>query len=388
MRLFRADQAAHARHWIRRLRLVAPLATGALVFTLVPGSPANADPTDPAAMAAEINAAQQQLNALNSSVDQAVEAYNQAQLALGQARAKADDAKARVAAAKASYATLQRGLSTIAAAAYRTGGTDQVVLMMTSDPGDYLDKAAALDRVSQAQSDAIRQVQASRLQLEQTQESAGQAVASTQHVADTLAAEKRGIEAKVGQQEQLVTQLKAKQAELIRIAEQKRAEAARLAQERASRAAARAAAEAAAAEAAAARVSQSTSGPSGPPPTYNGPASGRAAVAVRFAYAQLGKPYQWGGAGPNSYDCSGLTMRAWGAAGVALTHSAADQYNEGTHIPTSALQPGDLVFFGHPIEHVGIYIGNGKMIDAPHTGAYVRIEGAFWSDYVGASRPG
>jgi|SRR5581483_3393689 len=97
-------------------------------------------------------------------------------------------------------------------------------------------------------------------------------------------------------------------------------------------------------------------------------------VAAAWALTQVGKPYQWGAAGPDAFDCSGLSLRAWEAAGVELPRVAADQYQAGTHIPVEAVQPGDLVFFDDPIGHVGIALGGGMMVDAPHTGALVRVE--------------
>jgi cell wall-associated NlpC family hydrolase len=120
------------------------------------------------------------------------------------------------------------------------------------------------------------------------------------------------------------------------------------------------------------------------------PASGRAKLAVNFAYAQLGKPYEWAADGPGSYDCSGLTMAAWRAAGVSLPHSSGMQYGYGTHVSQSQLQPGDLVFFYSPISHVGLYIGGGKMIHAPRPGDVVKITSISGSymPYVGATRPG
>jgi cell wall-associated NlpC family hydrolase len=101
---------------------------------------------------------------------------------------------------------------------------------------------------------------------------------------------------------------------------------------------------------------------------------------VAFARSQLGKPYAFGAAGPATYDCSGLTMMAWRAAGVSLDHYAADQYAYTAHIPIANLQPGDLVFFGSDLHHVGIYVGGGMMIDAPHTGTVVRYDSIFWPD--------
>jgi cell wall-associated NlpC family hydrolase len=113
-----------------------------------------------------------------------------------------------------------------------------------------------------------------------------------------------------------------------------------------------------------------------------------AETAVRFALAQVGKPYSWGAAGPSSYDCSGLTMAAWAHAGVSLPHSAAEQYNYGTHVPISALLPGDLIFFYQPIGHVTIYIGNGMMVSAPTEGEDVSVVplSAFSGDITGATR--
>jgi cell wall-associated NlpC family hydrolase len=117
------------------------------------------------------------------------------------------------------------------------------------------------------------------------------------------------------------------------------------------------------------------------------PASG-AARAVAVAENQIGSPYQWGADGPGSFDCSGLTKFAWAAAGVSLVHSSAGQYASLPHIPIGDAQPGDLVFFGHPIHHVGMVIGGGMMVEAPFTGADVR-EASYITrgDLVGAARP-
>jgi cell wall-associated NlpC family hydrolase len=115
--------------------------------------------------------------------------------------------------------------------------------------------------------------------------------------------------------------------------------------------------------------------------------SGNAAGAVEFALAQVGKPYAWGGSGPGSYDCSGLTSAAWAAAGKSLPHSSSMQYSATARVSKAALQPGDLMFFGSPIHHVSMYIGNGQMVEAPHSGAQVRVVSTGRSDFVGAGRP-
>lgn len=103
-------------------------------------------------------------------------------------------------------------------------------------------------------------------------------------------------------------------------------------------------------------------------------ASGRAKKAIDFALAQLGDPYSWGGTGPNSWDCSGLTGGAYSAAGVSLGRTTGAQINDGRRIPMSAVQPGDLVFFSS-LQHVGMYLGNGRVVHAPRPGKTVEITG-------------
>jgi cell wall-associated NlpC family hydrolase len=121
--------------------------------------------------------------------------------------------------------------------------------------------------------------------------------------------------------------------------------------------------------------------------------SATAAAALHTAESQIGKPYQWGAAGPDSYDCSGLVMWSYAQVGVSLDHWTGDQWNEGAHVSRAALRPGDLVFFARnvsdpaTIHHVGMYVGGGEMVDAPYTGVDVRYDSAFRPDYIGAVRP-
>ena len=114
----------------------------------------------------------------------------------------------------------------------------------------------------------------------------------------------------------------------------------------------------------------------------------RAQAAVDAALSQIGKPYQWGASGPDSYDCSGLTMWAWARAGVSLPHNSGAQYSATKPVSQPDLAPGDLLFYGNPIHHVSMYIGNGQMVEAPYTGSHVRVTSVGRSDYVGAGRPG
>jgi cell wall-associated NlpC family hydrolase len=117
-------------------------------------------------------------------------------------------------------------------------------------------------------------------------------------------------------------------------------------------------------------------------------------IAAAWALTQLGRPYQWGATGPASYDCSGLAMAAWAQAGVALLHWTGFQWTSGPHVPLRQLRRGDLVFYATnvadptTIHHVGVYIGGGRMVDAPYTGAFVRIDSIYgFSGLIGATRP-
>ncbi|MDP8938562.1 MAG: NlpC/P60 family protein, partial [Actinomycetota bacterium] len=129
-----------------------------------------------------------------------------------------------------------------------------------------------------------------------------------------------------------------------------------------------------------------------PPSAAAAPAgSSKGAIAVAEAKKHLGKPYRWGGSGPDSFDCSGLTAWAWRAAGVSLSHSAYAQWFETTRVPTDQVQPGDLLFFGPSVEgihHNAIYAGNGEMVEASQTGTPIRMRGWRSKDLLGAGRPG
>ncbi|MEO3819354.1 NlpC/P60 family protein [Plantactinospora sp. B24E8] len=123
-----------------------------------------------------------------------------------------------------------------------------------------------------------------------------------------------------------------------------------------------------------------------PPPAASAP--GAANQAVRFAYAQLGTWYRWGGEGPDGYDCSGLTMAAWATAGIRLPHNAARQWRAVTRVSPAARIPGDLVFYYRDLHHVAIYVGHGKIIHAPGTGRRVRIDRVDYQPVHSYGRPG
>jgi peptidoglycan DL-endopeptidase CwlO len=116
--------------------------------------------------------------------------------------------------------------------------------------------------------------------------------------------------------------------------------------------------------------------------------NGKGAKALAYAQAQLGEPYARSGAGPSSWDCSGLTMKAWGSVGVSLPHSSRQQYNRGQPVDKSELQLGDLVFFYNDLHHVALYAGKGQVIHAPRPGKSVEYIKMSYMPYAGARRPG
>lgn len=314
---------------------------------------------------------------LQTQADLAVEDYDAAAVALVAARRAGAAAVERLARQRAVVEAVRARLSSFAASAYQSGGAgDMAALFLTGDPSTFLDRVATIQQIGRDQADAVAAFEAAAKSLAEAELAARQAVAQANQLQARMKARRDRIEQVLEQEKRLLGSLQA--------AERQRLLAAQQAADRA--AAVRAPAPPLAPPAAGAPRAVGTPREAVPSPPV-ATTSGRGAVAVAFAYAQLGKPYSWGAAGPNAYDCSGLTMAAWGAAGVALPHSAGGQFSAGTPVSSSALMPGDLVFFGAPIYHVGIYIGSGLMISAPHTGTVVAIQSAFLAGYVGAVRP-
>ena len=125
-----------------------------------------------------------------------------------------------------------------------------------------------------------------------------------------------------------------------------------------------------------------------PPKAIGTPQQVRAQEALRYAESKIGSPYVYGAAGPNAFDCSGLTMMAWAQAGVGLPHSSSAQMGSGARVSSNNLKPGDLVFYYSPVSHVGIYIGNGQIVHAANPGTGVVVAGVFSMPFSGAVRPG
>ncbi len=368
-------------------RVTAVVITAALTSGLVAPSASADQMSNLQAQAAALTA---KLNSLGIQEEALAEKYDQAQYEVGQLKTKVAAAQAQLAAAEATTAKARQALKQEAIQAYINGGNNPLgSSSVVQNATQSLLRAEYINTLATDQTDAIDQYRLAMLQEQAASTKLKHQEAAAQTQLDALGADRAAVVA-------ASTQLTAAQQKVGgEIAQLKAQELA--AQQAAARAAAarQAAAELAAQQRAAQLAQEAAALQAAQPPTsttstvsvnYSPPPVGSgAAGAVRAAESRLGDWYQWGAAGPNTFDCSGLIMWAYAQVGISLPHYSGAQYNDTTHIPMSDLQPGDLVFFSNPDEHVAMYVGNGDIIEAPHTGAQVHIV-PMYSQFVLASR--
>jgi cell wall-associated NlpC family hydrolase len=378
------------------------IATCALIALTAPTAliaPASADTNgDIAATTAQAKRIEDAINASNERIDVLDEQFDQTSVRIAQANAGISDAQNQIADAQRNVSQLRAVLQGRAAELYtQTGDQSPVPEFDATNVRDLATIQTYSDFAASHDTSALDALNAADVVLHQRETDLQHARDAAQSEAKVLNSQRSAIAAAQSQQQQLLSSVKGHLAQLV---QQQAAE-----NERAAEAAARAAMIRQANEAAARAnanpittvgtntASAPTFGPSpSPPPSAPGGASApapspQAQVAVDTARAQLGKPYVYAGSGPNVFDCSGLTMFAWAAAGVSLPHSAEMQYDSLPHVDINSLAPGDLVFYGSPIHHVGMFVGGGTMIEAPHTGADVRYSSIYRPDFAGAARP-
>ncbi|MGW7639357.1 NlpC/P60 family protein [Streptomyces decoyicus] len=312
------------------------------------------------------------VDVLYQEAEVATQSYNGAKEAAEKAREELSRLQDEAARRTENLNAARSELGTMAASQYRSGGIDPTVrLLLSADPQRYLDGAAVLQRTGSHQATAVAGYARRLGSVRQIQRRAED---TAERLADTEAALKKHrvtVVHKLGAAEQLLSRLTAEQRQ---------------------RMAGRGGAHAGAGEGRADRGTgrgdglRADTGPEAAAAAARA-ADPRAARAVAFAYAALGKPYVWGATGPSAFDCSGLTQAAWKAGGVALPRTTYTQISSGPRIDRSQLAPGDLVFFYSGISHVGLYVGDGKMIHAPHPGAPVRIAPIDQMPFAAATRP-
>ena len=298
--------------------------------------------TTPAYAAQSLEEVQAKVQLLEEEATTAAEGAQEAKVKLAALTRTLNGIKAKAAVQGQTLSALQKSLGVIAIEQYKAGGLGQSLeLLFSSDPTLYLSSAGSLDAISRRKSAQLRTYQAAQQRLSATTLTVNDKMALVSAAEKKFRAQSAMAQAKLAQAEALLSKLtKAERERLAKLA---------AAQEDADQASSQAAARA-------------LSG-----------VSGRAGVAIKYALKQIGDRYVFGAAGLVTWDCSGLTMRAYQAAGVSLPHSSAAQSRMGKKVSLKSLKPGDLLFFGHPVSHVGMYIGGGKMVHAPRSGSRVKV---------------
>ncbi|MFM8523896.1 MAG: C40 family peptidase [Actinomycetota bacterium] len=316
-------------------------------------------PPTSAAPSADLLRVRQEVEQLQDDAAEAGENAQAAKVQLQRLRAQLSTVQQEADSQKAVVEKIRNSLATIAVARYKSTGLGEgVELLFSSDPSLYLSSAGSLENITRKQAAQLRKFATAKQRLDATSLTVADKLRLVQAAEARYRAQAAQVKSKLEAAEKLLSKLEAKDRERLRkIQEMDAAEREAYSREQAKLA---------------------------------NTVSGRAGLALRYAVKQIGDNYVWGAAGPVRWDCSGLTMRAFEQAGVRLPHSSRAQFNYGRSIARNNLLPGDLVFFGSPISHVGIYIGKGKMVHAPRPGARVQIVefGNYFGKkrYVGARR--
>ena len=349
-----------------------------LIATLAAAAAGSAEPTQLNSKRAEAQQVLAQVQAMDAQLEKAVEAWNGANVRLDQIQHDLATNRARLEVARKNLTKARARVSARVVALYTTEQPDALsVILGASSLGDLIERLDSASRIAADDARIAAEVTRYRNEVQKHQAELVKAEAAQQKVVAERAAQRASIQSQLAARQTLYSSIKDQIAKL---------EAAE--RERQARLAAQAKAAAnhshndpAPAPAPAPAPSGGASGSSPPPATHSG--------VVSIALQYLGVPYVWGGASPSGFDCSGLTMYVYAKVGVYLPHNAAMQYGMGTPVSRSQLAPGDLVFF-NGLLHVGMYIGGGRFVHAPHTGDVVKISSLseYWysATYVGARR--
>jgi cell wall-associated NlpC family hydrolase len=322
----------------RRTRRTAILAGAAVLAGLALPSVAGA--TSTTGTPTSLDALVAKATKLSNEIDSLSEQYDGLKIQLAQARSEAKLASDTALRDHRALAAGKLQVSQIAAQGYMSGGIDpSLQLLQSRDPQAVLNRASILQQLQQENGNKVNLL--------------AEAVAAARRAKLTAIQAQAQAKKLAAEMSKKVVQIQAKE-NLLNSAAYSQAMA----------------------------IFQRT----GSYPSLNIPGRGIGVQALRWALSAIGKPYIWGAAGPDAFDCSGLVMWAYEHVGISLNHFTGDQWNEGEHISRDQLAPGDLVFFFADISHVGMYIGNGMMVDAPSFGQDVQVQPVFWSAFVGAVR--
>ncbi|RJL31482.1 NlpC/P60 family protein [Bailinhaonella thermotolerans] len=296
---------------------------GLAAALVIPAGAAGAEPKP------TIKQVKAKLEKLNDQVDVLVDRYNAANSKWKSAKAKADKIGKRLAAEEERAEAFRAQAVTLAVSAYQGGAVLTMPgLVVGGDPEAMLGSAATLTHLSDGRAASVAAYEEALKGLREQREEAQAALKTAAEARRELGGQKATVERAIKEQLKLLRKL----------------------------------------------GPLNPGDPNSPGQKYTGPASGNARAALDFAYAQIGKPYRYGGTGPDSWDCSGLTQASWAKGGVSLPRTTTQQWAWGAsrRVPMDALEPGDLLF-NKGLGHVGMYAGDGKMVHAPRTGDVVKV---------------
>lgn len=381
-----------------------------LVGLLAMGSPpAGAQETAPDDLSEQIEATRAEAAELAGEIEEVgrrasvvLEDYHQAQASLAEADNALFETRRRVAAVEKQVDDTTGSMQDRLVAMYQGGAAPSPMSFLdASDAVDFGSRAHYADAVATADRTIIDRLEAQRADLAAERERLETRRAEVAARAAALEERRTEVEAAMSEREAALASAAGELADLVAEEQRRRAEAeAARAREEARRRAEE--------EARRRAATSTTQAPTTTVPGTEGddvvseapetietetpadlpPVHPRASEAVAAAKSKLGTPYQWGGNGPDSYDCSGLTTYAWGSVGVQFPRSSRAQKAALPPVPLEHIEPGDLLFFGSPVHHVGIYAGDGQMVNAPYTGSHVRMDSIWRDDFAGAGRPG
>ncbi len=326
---------------MRKLSGAASLVTATVALALlVPAADSLAQVTAPkptlTSLVAQAKQLEFQINALS-------EQYDGLRIQLSRAQSDAQIAQQAAARDATALASGQQAIARLAAENYMNAGLDPTLQALTTgNPEQFLSQASTITALDQATGEKVSTLTDVEDQDQRARQTADQQLAAVRALETQMNARKQAIDAKIDQ----VNSAAMQQAMAI--------------------------------------FTQTGQYPDISIPTANTVG----AEALAAALSRRGDPYVWGAAGPGEFDCSGLVVWAFAQEGISLPHYTGDLWNSGVHIPRADLEPGDLVFFFPDISHVGIYLGDGLMVDAPDFGEVVRVEPVYWGAYVGAVRIG